>query len=178
MALLKIEKYPSNSLKRKAKPVDEVTADITKLLDDMAETMHAAPGVGLAAPQVGISLRCIVIDTGIEQPDGTFVSNLIQIVNPKIVDAEDEVEWEEGCLSVPEFLLQMKRAAKVKVRGLDKHGKLIEIDAEGLLAVAFQHEIDHLDGKLIIDNVSRLKRELYVKEQKTKHLSDKEPTYL
>lgn len=178
MALLKIIKYPSKILKRVAKPVEEVTSDIAKLLDDMAETMHAAPGVGLASPQVGVGLRLIVIDTGIEQPDGTLRSNLVQIANPEIIEASGEIEWEEGCLSIPEFTLKMKRAAKVKIKGLDKHGEAVEIEAEGLLAIAFQHEIDHLDGKLLIDMVSSLKRNMYVKEQKKKQLGEKEPTYL
>jgi len=176
--ILKIEKYPAKILKKVAKPVTEVTPEITKLLDDMAETMYAAPGVGLAAPQVGKSLRCIVLDTGIEQPDGTFVSNLKQLVNPEVIEREDEIEWEEGCLSVPDFTIIMKRANKIKIKALDKHGNPIEFEAEGLFAVALQHEIDHLDGKLLIDQISRLKREMYTKEQKKKHLSDKEPTYL
>lgn len=178
MTVLKIVKYPAKILKARAELVSEVTEEIVKLLDDMAETMYAAPGVGLAAPQVGASLRCIVVDTGIEQPDGTVNPNLVQFINPEITKAEGEIEWEEGCLSVPEFTIRTKRAAKVFVKALDKHGRPIEIEAEGLFAVAIQHEIDHLDGKLIIDNVSRLRRDMYLKEQKKKKLGDKEPTYL
>lgn len=157
--VMQIVKYPSPVLKQKALPVEKVTPEIVSLLDEMAETMYSAQGVGLAAPQVGISKRIIVID--IREP-----ARLIQIVNPEIISAEGEIEWEEGCLSIPEFTLKMKRKAKVKVRGLNKDNKLIEIEAEGLLAVAFQHEIDHLDGKLLIDNISSLKRELYVKKIK------------
>lgn len=178
MTVLKIEKYPSKVLKAAAKPVDKVTPDITKLLEDMTETMYAAPGVGLAAPQVGESVRCIVVDVGEEQPDGLVKSNLVQLINPEITKAEGEIEWEEGCLSVPDFTIIMKRAQKIHIKALDKFGKPVELDAENLFAVAIQHEIDHLDGVLLIDNVSRLKRDMYVKEQKKKHLRDKEPAYL
>lgn len=178
MALLKIVKYPSPVLKKVADPVEKVTEDITQLLDDMAETMYAEPGIGLAAPQVGVSLRCIVVDTGKEQEDGTHAHNLVQLINPEITSAEGEIEYEEGCLSIPDFILNMKRAAKIHVRALDKTGKPVEFDAEGLFAVAIQHEIDHLDGKLLIDNVSQLKREMYIKERKKKKLKDKEPVYL
>jgi len=178
MVVLKIERYPAKILKKVAKPVEEVTPEITKLLDDMVETMYAAPGVGLAAPQVGQSVRCIVVDVGIEQPDGTMQSNLMQLVNPEITEAEGEIEWEEGCLSVPDFTIKVKRAAKIHLKALDKEGNPIEMDIDDFLAVAIQHEIDHLDGKLLIDHVSRLKRELYVKEQRKKHLRDKEPGYL
>lgn len=158
--MLQIVKYPSPVLKKKAEPIPNVTPEIAKLMDDMADIMYAAEGVGLAAPQVGISKRIIVIDIRGEKP------NLIQLANPEIILAEGEIEWEEGCLSIPEFTLKMKRKAKVKVRGLDKTNKHIEIEAENLLAVAFQHEIDHLNGKLLIDKVSSLKREMYVKSAK------------
>lgn len=179
MAVLDIVTYPNKILKKVAEPVSEVTPEITKLLDDMAETMHAAPGIGLAAPQVGVGLRLIVVDVGIEEPDGTVKSNLIQLVNPEITQAEGEIEWEEGCLSIPEFTIIMKRPGRVHIKGLDRVGNPTEFDAEGLLAIAIQHEIDHLDGKLLIDNVSGLKREMYLKEQKKKKKpKDKEPVYL
>lgn len=178
MTILKIVKYPDPVLKKVASPITKVTPDVTRLLDDMAETMYAEPGVGLAAPQVGLSLRCIVIDTGIETPDGKMVSNLHQLINPEITVVEGEIEWEEGCLSIPDFTVKMDRFAKVHVTALDKYGKNVEIDADGLLSIALQHEIDHLDGKLLIDNVSRLKRELYLRSQKKKQLKDKEPVYL
>lgn len=179
MSLLQIEKYPSKVLKRVAEPVEEVTSEITKLLDDMAETMYAAPGVGLAAPQIGKSIRCIVVDVGEDQPDGTVKKDLYQMVNPEITESEGEIEWEEGCLSIPDFTIKMKRARKIHIKALDKHGKPIELDAEDLFAVAIQHEIDHLNGKLLIDNVSSIKREMYVKDQKKKNRRDKkEPIYL
>ncbi len=161
---LQIVKYPNPVLKKRAQEVDSVTPELARFMDDMAETMYAAPGVGLAAPQVGISKRIIVIDVGIDQPDGTRLPNLIQMANPEILSSEGEIEWEEGCLSIPEFSIKMKRKAKVTVKGLDKSNKTVEIKAEGLLAVAFQHEIDHIDGKLLIDKVSSIKREMYKKK--------------
>jgi peptide deformylase len=178
VAVLEIVKYPSKILGRKAMAVQEVTPEITKLLDDMAETMYAAPGVGLAAPQVGAELRCIVVDTGIKMPDGSCRQNLAHFINPEITKKEGEIEWEEGCLSVPEFTYKIKRANSIHVKALDRLGRPLELDAEGLFAVAIQHEIDHLDGRLIIDSVSRLKRAAYLREQKRKHLKEKEPVYL
>ena len=174
---LTVVTYPAKVLKKVAKPIDEVTPEIKKLLDDMVETMYTENGVGLAAPQVAQSIRCIVVDVGIEQPDGSRESNLYQLINPEIVQAEGEQEYEEGCLSVPNFTITMQRAAKVTLKALDRDGKEITIEAEGLLAVALQHEIDHLDGKVLIDNVSRIKRELYVKEQKRRE-EKHEPVFL
>ena len=163
MAIRTIVTYPSSVLKERSREVEALDDEVRRLLDDMADTMYHAGGVGLAAPQVGVPLRCIVIDVGSELPDGRVVSNLISIVNPVITSSEGRIEWEEGCLSVPDLLVKMERASKVSVRGLDRDGKPIELEAEGLLAVAFQHEIDHLDGKLIIDKVSALERDLYLK---------------
>lgn len=168
MALLEILKYPARVLKTPAKEVPEVTDEIRRLLDDMTETMYAAPGVGLAAPQVGVSLRCIVVDTGKELPDGTVEPNLYQFVNPEIVSTEGKITWEEGCLSIPDLEVKTKRVTKLRLRGLDRNGKTVEVDAEGLFAVAIQQEMDHINGKLIIDYISPLKRELYLKEQKKK----------
>ncbi|HEX9442933.1 MAG TPA: peptide deformylase, partial [Candidatus Binatia bacterium] len=139
-----------------------VTADTLRLIGDMVDTMYAAPGIGLAAPQVGVSQRIIVLDTDHENPG----KNLLKLVNPEIRRAEGEVKWEEGCLSVVDFTVEIKRAAAVTLVALDEKEKEISIDAEGLLAVAFQHEIDHLDGKLILDRVSRLKRDLYARRLK------------
>lgn len=162
VSMLTIIKYPDPILNRVAKPVDEVTHDIAKLMDDMAETMYAEDGVGLAAPQVGVSKRVIVIDVGIELPNGTKKSNLIKMANPEIISSQGEIEWEEGCLSVPEFRIKVKRKAKTAVKGIDNANKTIEILAEGLLAVAFQHEIDHIDGKLLINRVSKKVQERYL----------------
>ena len=171
MSLLSIVAYPNPVLKTVCKPVEKVTKEIQKLLEEMAETMYAAPGIGLAAPQVNILKRVIVVDTVWKREENG--RQLYQLVNPVIVERAGSIEWEEGCLSIPEFSQIMKRSQKVTVKALDKTGKEIVIDAEDLLAVCLQHEIDHLDGKLIIDKASRLKRKLYLeklkKHQKMEH---------
>lgn len=154
---------PDPILRKVAKPIPRVDDEVRALLEDMAETMYAEDGVGLAAPQIGVSLRAAVIDIG---SAGENSPGLLKIVNPEIISRDGEIEWDEGCLSVPEFRMKMKRSARLKVRYLDENGKQREIDAEGLLAVAFQQEIDHLDGKLILDSASRLKQELYLKKLK------------
>jgi peptide deformylase len=164
--ILRIVTYPDPILHKKAKPVERVTPDIARLMDDMTQTMYADSGVGLAAPQVGASLRVIVIDVGLELPTGTKKSNLVQLANPEILSASGRVEWEEGCLSVPEFRLKVKRHAKIAVKGLDRHNRPVEMLAEGLFAVAFQHEIDHLDGKLLIDRVGKREQDKYLKMKK------------
>ncbi|PIR20865.1 MAG: peptide deformylase [Deltaproteobacteria bacterium CG11_big_fil_rev_8_21_14_0_20_47_16] len=164
MAVLPITLFPEPVLKQVAKPVAKITDDIRKLLDDMAETMYAAPGVGLAAPQVGVSQQLIVLDPSSNRENAK--PQLYQLVNPKITFAEGEIEWEEGCLSIPGFLLPMTRNSHVIVEAIDRDGKDITIDADEFLAVILQHEIDHLHGKLLIDNVSRLKRDLYLRRLK------------
>lgn len=153
--ILKIVTYPDPILHKKAKAVERVTPEVTRLMDDMAQTMYVDSGVGLAASQVGVSLRVIVVDVGLNE--------LIQLANPEIVSASGTIEWEEGCLSVPEFRLKVERHAKIVVKGLDKKNKHVEFLAEGLFAVAFQHEIDHLDGKLLIDRVSKKEQNKYLK---------------
>ena len=162
MAILEILKYPNADLSRVASPVKNISEETLKLVHDMLETMYAAPGVGLAAPQVGVLQRVIVLDVEPDSP-GTQVFKLI---NPVVTRAEGEVIWEEGCLSVVDFTAEVKRAARVQVVAVGEDSKEISIDAEGLLAVALQHEIDHLDGKLFIDRVSRLKRDLYTRKRK------------
>jgi peptide deformylase len=162
MAILQILKYPDPILKKVAAPVASITAETLRLIDDMVETMYRAPGVGLAAPQVGVSRRIVVLDPDHENPG----KNLLKLVNPEIRRAEGGVVWEEGCLSVVDFAVEIKRAANVRVVALNENEKEVTIDAEGLLAVALQHEIDHLNGKLIIDHVSRLKRDLYSRRLK------------
>ena len=162
MSMLDIKRYPEEVLKKKAialDKVDENDRDLQRLIDNMIETMYAAAGVGLAAPQVGVGKRLIVIDIGDREDGGA----LIVLVNPEIVLAEGLVESEEGCLSVPQYIANLKRAERVVVRGLDRDGKLVEINADGLLARALQHEIDHLDGVLILDRISAIKREFYKK---------------
>ena len=157
MALLRIRKFPDEVLKRPARPVENINGDLNSLVDSMAQTMYAAPGVGLAAPQVGESKRIIVLDTDHEEPG----KHLLRLINPRVVEAEGKIIWEEGCLSVIDYSAEVERAAKVLVRAWTPEHKEIEIEAEELLAVALQHEIDHLDGKLFIDRISRIKRELY-----------------
>ena len=159
MAILEIRKYPEKVLKQKASPVTTFDQDLQVLIDNMIETMYAAPGVGLAAPQVGQSKRLAVID--ISSREENFP--LVVIVNPVIVSSEGEVEFEEGCLSLPEYTAVVKRAEKVLVRALDRDGKPIEIEATDLLSIALQHEIDHLDGILLIDRISPIKREFFKK---------------
>ena len=162
MALLRIRKFPDEVLKRPARPVENINGDLNSLVDSMAQTMYAAPGVGLAAPQVGESKRIIVLDTDHEEPG----KHLLKLINPRVVEAEGKLIWEEGCLSVIDYSAEVERAAKVLVRAWTPEQKEIEIEAEELLAVAIQHEIDHLDGKLFIDRISRIKRELYRRKLK------------
>ena len=166
--ILPILTYPHPTLKQKAEIVKDVGKEIRKLAENMAETMYNAPGVGLAAPQIGQSLQLIVID-----PTGQKAQGLMVLINPKIVSGEGEVEEEEGCLSIPDFYFKIKRYAKVRVKGYDPlKEKTIEIEADGLLARIFQHEIDHLEGTLIIDHLGRIKRELYHRRI-LKHLKKK-----
>ena len=162
MAILEILKYPDPRLSKIARPVENINDDIVQLIDDMLETMYAAPGVGLAANQVGALYRIVVLDVDHENPQ----KKVYKLINPSIVRSEGEILWEEGCLSVVDFTAEVRRAARVEVAALDAHGKETKIEAEGLLAVALQHEIDHLDGKLFIDRISRLKRDLYTRKRK------------
>jgi peptide deformylase len=155
--------WPDPVLKKVASPVDRVDDDVRRLLDDMAETMYAADGVGLAAPQIGVSKQVIVIDTSPRQPE----QKLIHLVNPQIVRTEGTTVFTEGCLSIPGEAEEVERAAKVWVRALDYHGKPFEIVAEGdLLTIALQHEVDHLLGTVFVDHLSSLKRELIRKRMK------------
>lgn len=157
MAILPIVKYPAPVLKRRAEEIEKVSKEIRRLIDNMAETMYDAPGVGLAAPQVGKSLRLIVVD-----PTGEEAKDLIALVNPEIMAGEGEIIGEEGCLSVPGVRCEVKRWAKVKVRGYDPFKeKMVEIEAEDLLARIFQHEIDHLNGLIFLDRLGPVKRGLY-----------------
>lgn len=153
MAILNILHFPDPRLRNVAKPVAQVDDDIRRVLDDMLETMYQAPGIGLAATQVNIAKRLVVIDIseGKDQP--------LFLVNPEIVARDGVEEMEEGCLSVPGFFEKVTRADSVKVRALGRDGQPFELDAEGLLAVCIQHEIDHLDGKLFVDYLSGLKRQ-------------------
>lgn len=149
--------YPDPELKKKSQPVTVINEKTRELVRDMAETMYDAPGVGLAAPQIGVHQRVIVIDIAgkDEKPE------LIVAINPVIIHAEGETYEEEGCLSVPKFAANVRRHAKVVVKGLNIEGEEVTWRAEDLLAIAFQHEIDHLDGILFIDHISQLKRDIF-----------------
>ncbi|RMG56781.1 MAG: peptide deformylase [Gammaproteobacteria bacterium] len=153
MALLQILHFPDPRLRLKAEPVEQVDDEIRQIVDDMFETMYAAPGIGLAATQVNIQKRIIVIDVSEDK------SQPICLINPEIIERDGEEEMEEGCLSVPGFYEKVQRARHVRVRALDREGQPFEIEDDGLLAVCIQHEIDHLDGKLFVDYLSNLKRE-------------------
>jgi len=153
MALLNVLCYPDPRLHKVAKPVAQVDERIQKIVADMAQTMYEAPGVGLAATQVDIHERIVVIDVSDEQND------LKVFINPEIIWASAEKKsWREGCLSVPDFYDEVERPAQIKVRALDLNGKEFEIEADGLLAVCLQHELDHLQGKVFVEYLSLLKR--------------------
>lgn len=161
MAVLPILVAPDPRLKRKAEPVETVDADIARLMDDMLETMYAAPGIGLAAPQVGVLKRIIVVDVAREgeapQP--------MRMANPEVLETSDELRpHEEGCLSLPEMYEEVSRPARVRVRYVDHTGTTQEIEAEGLLATCIQHEIDHLEGTLFVDHLSTVKRNMILRK--------------
>ncbi len=168
MARLPIRTFPDPVLLLKAEPVTIFDDSIVKLARDMAETMYAADGVGLAAPQVGLALRLIVLDVSPEEERGKPLA----LVNPEIVSREDEIEWEEGCLSLPGITVPTKRSGKVVVKAQDVTGKPLQVVGEGLLAVALQHEIDHLEGRLLLDQASKLKRPLLERELKRRKLKE------
>jgi peptide deformylase len=152
MALLPILEFPDPRLRTRAQPVEQVDAEVRKLVDDLFETMYAAPGIGLAATQVNVHKRVLVIDISENRKEP------LALINPEILSREGIEETEEGCLSVPGIYDKVTRADRIRVRALDYDGKMIEFDADGLRAVCIQHEIDHLDGKLFVDYLSDLKR--------------------
>lgn len=153
MAVLPILHYPDPRLHKVAKPVLAVDARIQQLVDDMAQTMYEAPGIGLAATQVDVHERIIVIDTSEER------DQLMVFINPELVWASPEKKaWREGCLSVPDFFDEVERPERVKIKALDREGNSFELEADGLLAVCLQHEMDHLQGKVFVEHLSPLKR--------------------
>jgi peptide deformylase len=156
MAVLEILKYPDPRLRQVAKPLAQVTDETRKIVESMAETMYAASGCGLAAPQVGIDARIFVIDAAAEGEP----SELRVFINPEIVNTDGALTWEEGCLSFPGATEEIRRAERVKVKALDQFGKPFELEADGLLAIAIQHENDHLNGVLMIDKLNALRRRL------------------
>jgi peptide deformylase len=153
MAILEILHFPDARLRNVAKPVAQVDDSVRKLIDDMLETMYEAPGIGLAAIQVNQPRRVIVVDISEER------NQPLALVNPEILEKHGEEQMEEGCLSVPGVYEPVQRAERVRVRALDRDGGAIDMEADGLLAVCIQHEIDHLDGKLFVDYLSNLKRQ-------------------
>ena len=157
MAVLEVLRYPHPVLKKPCGKVAEINGEIKKLIEDMRETMYHCNGIGLAACQVGVSRRIIVTDVSPIDPEKGFFA----VINPEIISEEGEVESEEGCLSVPECTEKLKRKEKVCVRGVTPEGEEIEVRGDGILAIALQHEVDHINGVLILDRMSRLKREIY-----------------
>lgn len=153
MAIRQILHYPDPRLRRRAEPVTQVDAQIRAVVDDMLDTMYQAPGIGLAAPQIDVLKRIIVIDTS-ETKDDLHV-----FINPEIVSRDGEQTLEEGCLSVPGIYDNVTRAQRITVRALDREGQPFELEASGLLATCVQHEVDHLEGKLFVDYLSRLKQQ-------------------
>ena len=162
MACLTIVTYPDPILKKVCAPVEDVDEEVRRLIDDMAETMYAAPGSGLAAPQVGVDRRVIVYDVSPKSEP----KELVVLVNPEIVASNgEEISMEEGCLSCPELTLEIPRAEWIKVQGLDREGRPVTIEAEDFPAIVIQHEIDHLNGQLLVDHLSSLKRSSYRRQQ-------------
>jgi peptide deformylase len=159
--LLEILEFPDERLRRISEPVTKFDAEFKQLVDDMFQTMYAAPGVGLAAPQVNRTLRMMVVDVQPQDKPQPLV-----FANPEIISAEGEIGWEEGCLSVPGFTSEVQRKEKICVRAQDVNGVPFELEADGLLAVCIQHEMDHLNGVLFVDHLSRLKRQLFMKKHK------------
>lgn len=170
MSVLDILTIPDPLLKKESQPIERVDDDLRKLLDDMLETMYDAPGIGLAAPQIGILRRVVTVDVTkpIKNEEGEIIDepkNPIFMVNPEIVWSSEEPSlYEEGCLSIPEYYAEVERPAEVVVKFLDRDGKEQELKADGLLATCIQHEVDHLDGVLFIDYLSRLKRDRVIKK--------------
>lgn len=167
MAILEILKYPDPFLKTKASEVKSVDPSVKTLIAEMIETMYHAKGIGLAAVQVGVDKRIIVLDVPDENVEERQKGkNLVALVNPRIIKTGGETKYEEGCLSVPGITADVVRASEVTVSALDREGMPVEIEASGLFAIALQHEIDHLDGVLFIDRLSRLKREIVKRKLK------------
>jgi peptide deformylase len=160
--LLAIHQYPDAILAKRAEEVEEIDGLTNVLLTNMVDTMYNANGIGLAANQVGVHQRAIVVDTDSEDRG----KKLVKLINPEVIESSGQIIWEEGCLSVIDYSAEVERAAKILVRGWTPDQKEIEIEAEDLLAVCLQHEIDHLNGTLFIDRISRLKRDMYSKRLK------------
>ena len=164
MAKLDIITLPDRKLRMKSAAVERVDDDLRKLMDSMLETMYAAPGIGLAAVQINVPRRVVTIDVA-KREDDTASPDPLFLINPEILWASDDIAVaEEGCLSIPEYFAEVERPAKVRVAYIDRDGHKQEMEAEGVLAVCLQHEIDHIDGKLFIDRLSKLKRDMVIKK--------------
>ena len=170
MAVLEILTYPHPLLKKPCYEVETIDEETRDFIKDMIETMYSANGIGLAASQVGVSKKIIVLDVSPIDPQ----HDLIAVINPEIVACEGEIDHEEGCLSVPDCFEKVRRKEKVQVRGMAPDGKKIEMNAEGIMAITMQHEIDHLNGVLILDKISGLKRDLYRRQLRKKKEKEKE----
>lgn len=162
--LLEVLTYPHPFLKQKSQPVERVTAETRALITNMFETMYHENGVGLAAPQVGVGQRILVLDVG-KLENETTKPDPIAIINPVIKTTEGSITWDEGCLSLPELIVPVERHGNIIVEGLDKDGQPLKILGEQLLSVALQHEMDHLEGVLLVDRLSRMKRNIYAKKR-------------
>ncbi len=165
MSKLEILTYPNNLLLRPTKPLENIDGKVQEMIENMATTMYEAPGIGLAAIQVGWDKSLLIYDISPRDEN----RDLKVIVNPKIIESDGEmISEDEGCLSVPDFRADVKRASRILVEGVDREGSPLKIEAEGLLAIVLQHEIDHLNGTLFIDHISALKREMYKRRVKKK----------
>ncbi len=166
MAILDILRFPDPRLRNKAKPIEQVDAALQRLVDDMFETMYQAPGIGLAATQVNVAKRLVVLDLSEEK------NQPLVLINPEIIKSDGSDEYEEGCLSVPGVHETVKRAERIRVKAQDRDGNPFEMDADELLAICIQHEIDHLDGKLFVDYLSSLKRQRIRKKREKEERQD------
>ncbi|MDZ4384558.1 MAG: peptide deformylase [Nitrospirota bacterium] len=164
MAVLKIITYPDPRLQQKSRPVEKWDKELYKLIEDMEQTLGAAPGLGLAAVQVGVSLQVFLYDEN--AGGGKVTKSYKAMINPEIIFREGEIKEEEGCLSIPDYRDTVVRAAVVRVKGFNKEGEPVEVMGEGLLARVFQHEIDHVNGVLFIERLSSLKRSLFLRRMK------------
>ena len=173
---LEVLQFPDPRLKLKSRPVTAVNDALRPLAAEMIQVMYDEPGIGLAAPQVGHAIRLVVMDT-VWNEEGAEREPTV-IINPQILTREGQIEWEEGCLSVPDFTAEVERSEHVVVRYTNLEGEEVTEDVTGLRAVCFQHEIDHLDGILFIDRIGRLKRSLYVKRRKKQLREEEEPASL
>jgi len=172
MALREVLQFPDKRLRRISQPVVEITDEIRELAREMCDVMYDEPGIGLAAPQVGEAIRLVVVDTEWTKEDAE--RSPLVLINPEITEPEGSVVWTEGCLSVPDFEAEVERAERIRLRAQNLDGAPVDILAEGLQAVCFQHEVDHLDGILFIDHISRLKRSRYVHKRKKQLQRDEE----